>query len=143
MSVSNESLSQIKEKLRVDLSHVLVDADALLQAMAERTEEKLSAVTAHLETNLQSAFDQILQFDLMLSEKTSEATQTALKETSAVVKHAIDASKAALVAVEQASQQAAQRAGESTKLSAVQAIGGMKEAVEKACKAIKNLTKVS
>lgn len=83
-----------------DIGHLPANVDLLLKSLVNYADTTISATCNQVDRNLQSALDRLIEFDLMLANKTTEGKQRAQEEISLAVERAIDAIKAAIRATE-------------------------------------------
>jgi len=79
MSESNGSMN--KEKLIADMKQIVADADALLQATADQTSEKIAGLRTRLQDNLKTARSRLAEAETTLVDKTAQATRDALQKS--------------------------------------------------------------
>jgi ElaB/YqjD/DUF883 family membrane-anchored ribosome-binding protein len=70
-----EAVVVTKEKMVDDLKQVIVDAEALLQATAHQTEDKVADLRARLVDNIHTARERLAEADAALRAKTREVAR--------------------------------------------------------------------
>lgn len=144
MSESKETVPQIKETLRADMGRVLADLDLLVQAVADRASEKVTAVRGRIDENLKRGMGRLAQIDATLSDKATQRAKDALQATSEAAGRAVGASKAAIDAADLAAQhvaesgkEAAQHAATAARDAVQKAVAATREAADKVLDAMK------
>jgi ElaB/YqjD/DUF883 family membrane-anchored ribosome-binding protein len=132
-----------KEKLIDDVKKIVADADALLQATAEQTSEKIDDLHTRIQENLKAAQGRLAEFDATLVDKTMNATREALQKTSEAADQALEAvrdaaqkSEHSVKKVTESGKEAAQHAAETARNTARKAVAATREAANKALDAL-------
>jgi len=143
MSNPKKINSTTKEKLIDDVKKIVADADALLQATAEQTGEKIDDLHTRLQENMKAAQGRLAEFEATFVHKSTEATREALQKTSEAVSQAVEAARDAAQKTEESvkkatgsGKEAAQHASETARNAARKAVAATREAANKALDAL-------